>query len=347
MKTRFPLTASIAAFTLSCAASIAFAAAEPSVKSTPPKPKADATAVAAEDKIVTLKPKQKLPKTVKQLYIIDTAPGPKNAETATPDSAVLVNYTGWLYDATKPDGKGVKFDSSEGRQTPFGFFIGAGKVIKGWDRGVVGMRIGGKRTLIIPPALAYGDSERPRIPANSTLIFEVELFNIVGQRDKSPQSAAAAAPPAPVAAPVVLNVPAKDPLPQAPTQITAIDQAVGEGPAAAAGNEVLVHYTGWLYDPAKPEGKGNKFDSSRDRDQLFRFKLGGARVIKGWDFGVVGMKVKGKRTLIIPAEFGYGARGAGNGLIPPGATLIFDVELVELPQPPAAPAEPAAAPVTK
>ena len=343
MKTRFPLTAAIAAFTVSCAASLAFAAAEASVKSTPPKPKADAVAaIAAEDKIITLKPKQKLPKTVKQLHIIDTAPGPKNAETATPDSAVLVNYTGWLYDASKPDGKGVKFDSSEGRQTPLGFFIGAGKVIKGWDRGIVGMKIGGKRTLIIPPALAYGDTERPRIPANSTLIFDVELFNIVGQRDNSTQPAAA--PAVPVAAPVVLNVPAKGPLPQAPTQITAIDQAVGEGPAAVTGNEVLVHYTGWLYDPAKPEGKGNKFDSSRDRDQLFRFKLGGARVIKGWDLGVVGMKVKGKRTLIIPAEFGYGARGAGNGLIPPGATLIFDIELVELPQPPA---EPAAAPVTK
>ncbi len=87
-----------------------------------------------------------------------------------------------------------------------------------------------------------------------------------------------------------------------------------------------VHYTGWLYDAAKNDLKGTKFDSSVDRGSLFSFPLGAGRVIKGWDQGVAGMKVGGKRTLIIPADMGYGARGAGD-VIPPNATLIFDVEL--------------------
>jgi FKBP-type peptidyl-prolyl cis-trans isomerase FkpA len=90
-----------------------------------------------------------------------------------------------------------------------------------------------------------------------------------------------------------------------------------------------VHYTGWLYDPAVPDGRGAKFDSSRDRQLPFGFVLGAGRVIKGWDEGVAGMKVGGRRTLVIPPEMGYGSRGAG-GVIPPNATLLFDVELVEV-----------------
>lgn len=101
----------------------------------------------------------------------------------------------------------------------------------------------------------------------------------------------------------------------------------GEGPQAAAGQHVSVHYTGWLYDEAAPEHKGQKFDSSRDRGQPFDFPLGAGQVIKGWDEGVAGMKVGGQRTLIIPPGMGYGERGAG-GVIPPNATLVFDVELL-------------------
>ena len=106
-----------------------------------------------------------------------------------------------------------------------------------------------------------------------------------------------------------------------------IDNVVGTGPTAEAGQNVAVHYTGWLYDAGAEKNRGTKFDSSVDRGQPFQFPLGGGRVIKGWDEGVAGMKVGGKRTLIIPAEMGYGARGAG-GLIPPNATLLFDVELL-------------------
>jgi len=105
------------------------------------------------------------------------------------------------------------------------------------------------------------------------------------------------------------------------------DIKTGTGKEATAGKVVSVHYTGWLFDKSAVDNKGKKFDSSRDRPGNFTFPLGAGRVIKGWDQGVQGMKVGGQRTLIIPPSMGYGARGAGN-IIPPNATLIFDVELM-------------------
>ncbi len=102
------------------------------------------------------------------------------------------------------------------------------------------------------------------------------------------------------------------------------DTVVGSGAEAKPGRNVTVHYTGWLYENGE---QGAKFDSSKDRDEPFIFSLGAGMVIKGWDEGVQGMKEGGQRTLIIPANLGYGARGAG-GVIPPNATLKFDVELL-------------------
>lgn len=104
-----------------------------------------------------------------------------------------------------------------------------------------------------------------------------------------------------------------------------IDSVVGSGPEAKKGQQVSVHYTGWLLQAN--DQKGNKFDSSLDRGRAFSFPLGAGQVIRGWDEGVAGMRVGGKRTLLIPSGLGYGARGAG-GVIPPNADLVFDVELL-------------------
>jgi FKBP-type peptidyl-prolyl cis-trans isomerase FkpA len=105
-----------------------------------------------------------------------------------------------------------------------------------------------------------------------------------------------------------------------PSGLQYIDVVVGTGAEAQSGQQVAVHYTGWLTS-------GQKFDSSRDRNDPFEFPLGRGNVIKGWDLGVAGMRVGGQRRLIIPSDLGYGVRGAG-GVIPPNATLIFDVELL-------------------
>ncbi len=203
---------------------------------------------------------------------------------------VIVHYTGWLYDEAAPDNKGEKFDSSLDRDEPFDFPLGGGRVIRGWDEGVAGMKEGGKRTLTIPSEMGYG----PRgagdvIPPNATLVFDVELLRVV--------------------------------------HTEATDTKVGEGEEAQSGRYVTVHYTGWLFDENAPGNKGRKFDSSRDRDEPFDFPLGHGHVISGWDTGVEGMRVGGRRTLVIPPEMGYGKRGAG-GVIPPNATLVFDVELL-------------------
>jgi FKBP-type peptidyl-prolyl cis-trans isomerase FkpA len=113
------------------------------------------------------------------------------------------------------------------------------------------------------------------------------------------------------------------------TELQIVEQKQGTGTEAVAGKAVVVHYTGWLYDPSAADGHGKKFDSSLDRNVPFGFFLGSGKVIKGWDEGVAGMKVGGKRTLVIPPQKGYGERGAG-GVIPPNATLVFDVELIEV-----------------
>jgi FKBP-type peptidyl-prolyl cis-trans isomerase FkpA len=113
------------------------------------------------------------------------------------------------------------------------------------------------------------------------------------------------------------------------TQLQKVDTVTGSGDEARPGRVVRVHYTGWLYDAGKSDKRGNKFDSSKDSGTPFDFTLGGREVIPGWDEGVAGMKVGGKRILTIPPHMGYGARGAG-GVIPPNATLVFEVELLEV-----------------
>jgi peptidylprolyl isomerase len=129
-----------------------------------------------------------------------------------------------------------------------------------------------------------------------------------------------------VSAPAGRSDAADNQVTEMPDGLKYTDTKTGDGATARSGNKVSVHYTGWLSDNG---AKGKKFDSSVDRGQPFQFTLGAKQVIAGWDEGVAGMKVGGKRTLTIPPELGYGARGAP-GAIPPNATLIFDVELLQV-----------------
>ena len=220
--------------------------------------------------------------------------------TPGPTDKVKVHYTGWLEN-------GTKFDSSVDRGEPITFPLN--RVIPGWTEGVGRMHVGDKFKLRIPAELGYGSREIHVIPSNSTLIFDVELLDIN--------------PPNPFA-----KVPPMEQLPgDAVTgEISSSDTGLrwfdiveghGETPAGSA-SFVEVHYTGWLVD-------GTQFDSSVDRGETISFALN--RVIAGWTEGVGSMKVGGKRKLIIPSNLGYGDAGSGN-LIPGGATLIFDVELI-------------------
>ena len=213
---------------------------------------------------------------------------------ATLGSQISVHYTGWIYAPDSTGGKGLKFDSSLDRGQEFKLVLGFGQVIPGWDQGLEGMKVGGKRELIIPADLAYGDQEIGSIPANSTLLFEVELNDVVD-----------------LAADVI-----KD------------DLVVGDGVEATAGMIIKVHYTGWLMNADSTDSKGTKFDSSYDRDEMFELPLARSRVIPGWDLGLLGMKVGGTRRLTIPPHLAYGDRDLG--VIPPNSTLIFDVELFDV-----------------
>ena len=148
-------------------------------------------------------------------------------------------------------------------------------------------------------------------------------------RSEKPASEAAPAPAAEVAAAETTTAPATlTPSGSETMDLQKTELAPGTGAEIKTGQTALVHYTGWLYDAAAPDNKGKQFDSSVGGEP-FEFPLGAGRVIAGWDQGVVGMKVGGKRRLVIPPVMGYGESGAG-GVIPPNATLVFDVELVEI-----------------
>lgn len=221
---------------------------------------------------------------------------PGSGSQAKPGDVVSVHYTGSL-----PDG--TVFDSSHSRHEPIAFVLGRGQVIRGWDEGIAMMKQGGKATLIIPPELGYGaKGAGDMIPPNATLHFDVEL---VGIQEGAPEA------PQPV-----------DSYTSTTSGLQYFDLKTGSGAEARKGQQAVVHYTGWLTD-------GTSFDSSLNRGEPFTFPIGGGRVIKGWDEGVVSMKIGGKRQLRIPAELGYGARGAG-GVIPPNATLVFEVDLLDL-----------------
>jgi peptidylprolyl isomerase len=216
---------------------------------------------------------------------------------ATPGSKVSVHYTGTLTN-------GTKFDSSKDRNQPFSFKLGVGQVIKGWDEGIALLKAGDKAVFTIPPGLAYGEKEMGSIPANSTLIFEVELLSV----EEGPKP---------------FDVKGKDTVTtQSGLQYIVVSRSKENTTKPRKGDVVSVHYTGYLLD-------GKIFDSSRERDQPIELPIGVGRVIKGWDEGIQLMSVGDKIRLIIPANLAYGEQGAG-GVIPPNATIIFDVELMQI-----------------
>lgn len=203
-----------------------------------------------------------------------------------PDDFVVVNYAGYLYEN---GAKTSKFDASYDRDEPIAFPLGRSFVIAGWEKGVPGMHVGGKRSLIISPDLAYGEQGRPPvIPANATLFFDIEVVDV----------------------------------PSVSVEVL----APGEGPVAEVGDQISVHYTGWVW---QDNAKGEEFDSSLGRGMPYRFTLGAGMVIPGWDAGLEGMKVGTKARLIIPPVMAYGKQGSPPK-IPGDATLCFDVELVEV-----------------
>ena len=186
---------------------------------------------------------------------------------------------------------------------PLSFVQGAGDtVFKGWEEGVLGMKVGGKRLLVVPPDLALGEAGGSGIPPNATLIMELEVTDV----SKPPS---------------MTEVDESDYV-TTPSGLKYYDIKVGDGATPAAGQTVVVHYTGWLED-------GTMFDSSVTRGQPFTFTLGTGGVIPGWEEGLATMQVGGKRQLVIPADLAYGESGSGS-VIPPNATLIFDVELLDI-----------------
>tara|TARA_B100001750_G_C15476550_1_gene582807 strand:- start:95 stop:961 length:867 start_codon:yes stop_codon:yes gene_type:complete len=210
---------------------------------------------------------------------------------------VVVHYTGTLED-------GTKFDSSVDRGNPFEFPIGTGRVIKGWDEGVMSMKVGGKRQLVIPANLGYGERGAGKvIPPNATLIFDVELIEIKEMYVDTD-----------------FSLPGEEI--NMESGLRMIEHIKGDGPKPTSGQLVSVHYRGFLTN-------ASQFDSSHDRGSPFIFNVGEGKVIKGWDEAILDMNVGSKRTLIIPPELGYGPRGAGR-MIPPNATLMFEVELIEI-----------------
>ena len=212
-------------------------------------------------------------------------------------SVLKTHYTGWLL-------SGRKFGSSKDMGKPLSVVMGAGKMIKGWEVGLEGMREGGVRWFRVSPAMGYGATAYSMIPSNSTLIYRVELVSsevddaVIANMDFFPDTTTLTFENGPEGLRYAIIKP-------------------GEGEPARKGDVAKVHYTGWLTN-------GYKFDSSRDRDQVFAFTLGAGRVIRGWELGVQGMLPGEKRILVVPPGLGYGARGAGP--IPGGSTLIFAVE---------------------
>jgi len=251
----------------------------------------------------------------------DVTVGAADAPVAEKGDLVAVAYTGYLYDATKPDGIGLKVESSiDSATTAPPFTLGVGGIVpNGWDLAIVGMRVGGVRLATLPDNLAYGASARPAqkvngidyaaMPANSPLVYELRLISVT-KVVKQP------------------NVPA-------PTALKIIDVEAGTGAVATKGKSVTVQYIGWFYDGTRVSLKGSRFDPAPTALTFYgttTFTVGATgtgSVIPGFSSGTEGMRIGGKRTVFIPPALGYGATGSGT-TIPPNADLVFDIVLMSV-----------------
>ena len=212
---------------------------------------------------------------------------------------LIMDYVGVSYST------GLQFDASWDRGSPFPFELGAGRVIQGWDQGIVGMSVGGRRSLTIPPELAYGEngSGSGSIGPNETLVFVVDLIASV---------------------PANLEKPTEELTSESTTELETNDISEGSGAIVQPGNVVYIHYVGVA------ASTGEQFDSSwdRGRSEFIGYISGTGNVIQGLDEGLLGMQVGGRRTVVIPPDLAYGENGAGDGLIAPNETLIFTVDLL-------------------
>ena len=263
------------------------------------------------------------------IRILDRVTG--NGTSPTIEDMVTINYTGWLED-------GCVFDSSYTRGGAASLLLVA--LIPGWRDAMITMQPGGVRRVEIPPALAYQDlGSPPVIPANATLTFEFELVSVLTPAAASATATVVAslatATPVPIATPEggaqltncnnagapgatpVFGDVTSDQMTEQPSGIKTYDAKIGTGESPSESDFVCVHYTGWLSD-------GTEFDSSYARGEATGFPVNG--VIPGFRDAILGMAAGGQRRVEIPSDQGYGAQGAG-GLIPPNATLVFDIVL--------------------
>ena len=228
-------------------------------------------------------PSLDLPFSIEELEVGDGA-------VAVEGWLVAIGWSGWLYDANVADHRGEPIGDAP-TDDPTSFRIGSGQVIPGVDQGVSGMAVGGRRSVVVPPDMAFGAAGTNTIPGNATLLYEFELV-----------AADEAA-------------------------FSATDLVEGDGAVAEAGQSLSVAYRGWLYDLLADENKGELFDSTT-AENPFEFTLGVGAVIEGWDQGVPGMRVGGMRRLVLPHDLAYGT--TGNSRIPAYSTLLFEVELLAI-----------------
>lgn len=215
---------------------------------------------------------------------------------ASTTNIVGIRYTAWLYSTAAADHKGTKIDSNLTSATPYAFVLGSSSVLKGLDQGVTGMKIGGQRTLILPASLAFGAAGSATVPANAGLVFDVQLTDV-------------------------------QTLAEAPAFGT-VDTVVGSGATAATGSTANVKYSAYLYSSSAVDHKGILVDTNTSATTNFSFKLGAGQVITGFDQGVTGMKVGGKRTVTMPSKLAYGTTGSGG--IPANSGMVFTIELISV-----------------